>query len=99
MNSLEFRLEWERALVKNYPIHLRVNGRPPIPGLTYALAGACGDIRDAIERAAEKQFGSDVEVVEHTDGTIGLVNVYLEEKDPVDFVIMDFSAVLKGEKE
>ncbi len=98
MNSLEFRFEWERAIVKNYPIHLRVNGRPPITGLTYLLASACGDIREAIEKAAEKQFGSDVKVVEHDDGTIGLIDAYNVEKG-VDFVIMDFSALLRGGKE
>lgn len=98
MNSLEFRFEWERALVKNYPIHLRVNGKPPIRGLTYLLASACGDIRDAIERAAEKQFGPDVKVVEHSDGTIGLLGAY-DFKKGVDFVIMDFSVLLKGEKD
>ncbi len=97
MNSLEFRLEWERAIVKNYPIHLRVNGRPAIRGLTYLLANACGDIYAAIEKAAKNQFGPDVKVVEHTDGTIGLLGAYNVKKG-VDFVIMDFSVLLKGEK-
>ena len=105
MNSLEFRFEWERAIVKNYPIHLRVNGRPAIPGFTYLLASACGDIYEAIEKAAKNQFGPDVKVVEHADGTIGLLGAHfpdsksLKLKGEVDFVIMDFSAVLKGEKD
>ncbi len=74
-------------------------------GLTYLLASACGDIYEAIEKAAENQFGPEGKVVEHADGTIGLLGAHfpdsksLKLKGEVDFVIMDFSAVLKGEKD
>ena len=83
--------EYRKAVASGAPIHIRVNGKPEIKGLVYLRTVAAQPLLPVLKQAVQKQFGGAF-IIGNEDGTLEIAPV---EDESIDFLVLDFGALLK----
>ncbi len=87
--------EYKKAVASGAPLHIRVNEKPMIDGMVYLRTAAVQDLMPVLKLAVQSQFGNDVFLIGYEDGTLGIEPV---DDDSIDFMVLDFAALLKQKK-